>query len=95
MLYLGTSATFLAMVVAGSRALIAESLQVVACFGFLAYFRPHEFGRITATIFAFSTISLILYSELDLLKEGLDCLSLRCEEAANVEGPPIVAVCHR
>ena len=49
----GNMLTFLAMVIAGSRALIAESLQVVACFGFLAYFRPHEFGRITATIFAF------------------------------------------
>ncbi|MEC9123103.1 MAG: hypothetical protein VX969_03080, partial [Verrucomicrobiota bacterium] len=43
LLYLGASATFLAMVTAGSRAVIAESLQVVACFGFLAYFRPHEF----------------------------------------------------
>ena len=32
MLYLGTCATFLAMVTAGSRAVIAESLQVVACF---------------------------------------------------------------
>ncbi len=95
MLYLGTSATFLAMVVAGSRALIAESLQVVACFGFLAYFRPHEFGRITATIFAFSTISLILYSQLDLFKEGLDFLSLRFEEAANVEGTPIEAYFNR
>ena len=95
MLYLGTSATFLAMVIAGSRALIAESLQVVACFGFLAYFRPHEFGRITATIFAFSTISLILYSQLDLFKEGLDFLSLRFEEAANVEGTPIEAYFNR
>ncbi len=95
MLYLGTSATFLAMVIAGSRALIAESLQVVACFGFLAYYRPHEFGKITATIFAFSTISLILYSQLDLFKEGLDFLSLRFEEAANVEGTPIEAYFNR
>ena len=77
MLYLGTSATFLAMVVAGSRALIAESLQVVACFGFLAYYRPHEFGKITATVFGFSTISLILYSQLDIFNEGLNFLSLR------------------
>ena len=95
MLYLGTVLTFLAMVIAGSRALIAESLQVVACFGFLAYFRPHEFGRITATIFAFSTISLILYSQLDLFKEGLDFLSLRFEEAANAEGTPIEAYFNR
>ena len=95
MLYLGTSATFLAMVVAGSRALIAESLQVVACFGFLAYYRPHEFGKITATVFGFSTISLILYSQLDLFKEGLNFLSLRFEEAANVEGTPIEAYFNR
>ena len=60
-----------------------------------AYFRPHEFGRITATIFAFSTISLILYSQLDLFKEGLDFLSLRFEEAANVEGTPIEAYFNR
>ena len=31
MLYLGSSATLLAMVTAGSRAVIAECLQVVAC----------------------------------------------------------------
>lgn len=95
MLYLGTSATFLAMVIAGSRALIAESLQVVACFGFLAYFRPHEFGRITATVFGFSAIGLILYTYLDLFKEGLDFLSLRFEEAANVEGTPVEAYFNR
>ena len=95
MLYLGTSATFLAMVIAGSRALIAESLQVVACFAFLAYMRPHEFGKITATVFGFSTIGLILYTQLDLFKEGLDFLSLRFEEAANVEGTPMEAYFNR
>ena len=36
---LGTSATLLAMVTAGSRAVIAESLQVVGCIGFLAYYQ--------------------------------------------------------
>ena len=60
MLYLGTSSTLLAMVTAGSRAVIAESLQVVACFAFLAYFKPREFGRITASVFGFSTLALIL-----------------------------------
>jgi len=91
LLYLGTGATFLAMVTAGSRAVIAESLQVVACFGFLAYFRPQEFGKIAATVFGFSAIALLLYSQLDLFKEGLNFLSLRFEEAANVEGTPIEA----
>jgi hypothetical protein len=95
LLYLGGGATFLAMVTAGSRALIAESLQVVACFGFLAYFRPHEFGKITAAVFGFSTIALILYTQMDLFKEGLDFLSLRFEEAANVEGTPIEAYFNR
>ena len=38
MLYLGTSATLLAMVTAGSRAVIAECLQVLACIGFLGFF---------------------------------------------------------
>ena len=42
MLYLGTSATLLAMVTAGSRAVIAECLQVVACIGFLAYLKPER-----------------------------------------------------
>lgn len=95
MLYLGCAATFLAMVVAGSRALIAESLQVVACFGFLAYFRPHEFGKITATIFGFSIIALILYTQMDLFKEGLEFLSLRFKEAENVEGTPVEAYFNR
>ena len=51
MLFLGTSTSLLAMVTAGSRAVIAESLQVVACFAFLAYYKPNEFGRITASVF--------------------------------------------
>jgi len=91
MLYLGTGATFLAMVTAGSRSVIAESLQVVACFGFLAYYRPKEFGRIGASVFGISIIVLILYSQIDLFKEGLGFLSLRFEEASNVEGNPIEA----
>ena len=91
MLYLGTGATFLAMVTAGSRSVIAESLQVVACFGFLAYYRPKEFGRIGASVFGISTIVLFLYSQIDLFKEGLGFLSLRFEEASNVEGNPIEA----
>ena len=95
LLYLGASATFLAMVTAGSRAVIAESLQVLACFGFLAYFRPSEFGRITASVFGLCAIGLVLYYQIDLFKVGLDFLSLRFEEAANVEGNPIEAYFNR
>ena len=91
LLYLGTGATFLAMVTAGSRAVIAESLQVVACFSFLAFYRPTEFGKISASVLGISTIGIILYYRLDLFKEGLSFLSLRFEEAANVEGNPIEA----
>ena len=90
-LYLGAGATFLAMVTAGSRSVIAESLQVIACFGFLAYYRPKEFGRIGASVFGISVIILFLYSQIDLFKEGLGFLSLRFEEASNVEGNPIEA----
>ena len=36
MVYLGTSATLLAMVTAGSRSVIAECLQVLGCFAFWA-----------------------------------------------------------
>ena len=95
MLYLGTGASLLAMVTAGSRAVIAECLQVVACLVFLAYFKPSEFGRITAAVLGFSTLALILYSQIDLFKEGLDFLSLRFEEAANVEGTPVEAYFNR
>ena len=91
MLYLGTSATLLAMVTAGSRAVIAECLQVLACIGFLAFFKHSEFGKIASSIFGFSTLGLILYTQVDLFQEGLDFLSLRFEEAANVEGNPIEA----
>ena len=94
-LYLGTGATFLAMVTAGSRSVIAESLQVVACFGFLAYFRPKEFGKITASVFVLSAIGLFLYYQISLFKEGLDFLSLRFEEAANIEGNPVEAYFNR
>ena len=95
MVYLGTSATLLAMVTAGSRAVIAESLQVIGCIGFLAYYRPSEFGKIATSVFAFSALSLILYSQIDLFQEGLDFLSLRFEEAANIEGNPIEAYFNR
>lgn len=91
MLYLGTSATLLAMVTAGSRAVIAECLQVLACIGFLAYYKPSEFGKIATSVFGFTTLALILYTQVDLFREGLDFLSLRFEEAANVEGNPIEA----
>lgn len=91
MLYLGTGSTLLAMVTAGSRSVIAECLQVVACIGFLAYFKPNEFSKIATAIFGFSILSLIIYSQVELFKEGLDFLSLRFEEAANVEGNPIEA----
>ena len=58
---------------------------------FLAYFRPSEFGKITASVFGLSAIIVILYSQVDLFKEGISFLSLRFEEAANVEGNPIEA----
>ena len=95
MLYLGTSASLLAMVTAGSRAVIAESLQVVACIGFLAYYKPNEFGKIAGSVFGFSTLGLILYTQIDLFQEGLQFLSLRFEEAANIEGNPIEAYFNR
>ena len=91
MLYLGTSATLLAMVTAGSRAVIAECLQVLACIVFLAYYKPAEFSKIAGSIFGFSFVGLIIYSQVDLFQEGLTFLSLRFEEAANVEGNPIEA----
>ena len=95
MIYLGTSATLLAMVTAGSRSVIAECLQVIGCIAFLAYYRPSEFGKIATSVFALSTLGLLLYSQIDLFKEGLDFLSLRFEEAANVEGNPIEAYLKR
>ena len=91
LLYLGTSASLLAMVTAGSRSVIAECLQVVACIGFLAYFKPSEFGRIAAAVFGFSVLAIMTYSQVELFKEGINFLSLRFEEAANVEGNPIEA----
>jgi hypothetical protein len=91
MLYLGTSASLLAMVTAGSRSVIAECLQVLACIGFLAYYKPSEFGKIAGSVIVLSILGSILYSQIDLFQEGLDFLSLRFEEAANVEGNPVTA----
>ena len=94
-LYLGTAATFLAMVTAGSRSVIAESLQVFACLGFLAYFRPSEFGKIAFSTFFLVVIAIVLYYQVGLFKDGLNFLSMRFEEAANVEGNPIEAYLNR
>ena len=69
--FLGTGAILLAMVTAGSRAVIAESLQVIACFGFLAYFRPSEFGKITFSLFGFVAVAMVLYAQFDLFQEGI------------------------
>ena len=44
--YLGYECTLLAMVTAGSRAVIAECLQVVACIGFLGLLKTIEFGKL-------------------------------------------------
>lgn len=90
-LYFGTGATFLAMVTSGSRSVIAESLQVFACLGFLAYHRPNEFGKITVSTLFLIAIGLFLYAQVDLFQAGLDFLSMRFEEAANVEGNPVEA----
>ena len=91
MIYLGASSTLLAMVTAGSRAVIAESLQVLACIGFLAYYKPSEFSKIAGSVFGLSGLAVILYSQVDVFQQGLDFLSLRFEEAANVEGNPVEA----
>ncbi|SVE23458.1 uncharacterized protein METZ01_LOCUS476312, partial [marine metagenome] len=61
------------------------------CFAFLAYLRPAVFGRITASVFGFTIILVILYYQIELFNEGLAFLSLRFEEAANVEGTPFEA----
>ena len=91
MVYLGAGATLLAMVTAGSRSVIAECLQVVACFGFLAYIKPSEFGKIAFSLLGFILVGSILYSQIDLFQEGIKFLGLRFEEAANTEGNPFEA----
>lgn len=93
--YLGAAATLLAMVTAGSRSVIADCLQVLGCFAFLAIIRPSEFGRITASLLGIFVVAGILYYQVDLFREGFEFLSLRFEEAANVEGNPIEAYFNR
>ena len=53
--------------------------------------KPNEFGKITISSFLLMIIGLTLYSQIALFKDGLDFLSLRFEEAANVEGNPVEA----
>ena len=57
--------------------------------------KPSEFGRITASVFGISAVAIFLYYQLDLFKEGIEFLSLRFEEAANVEGNPVEAYFNR
>ena len=91
MVYIGAGSALLAMVTAGSRSVIAECLQVVACFAFLAYYKPSEFGKISASVLGLAVTAFILYSQIDLFQEGIQFLGMRFEEAANVEGNPIEA----
>ena len=53
MLYLGTGATFLAMVTAGSRSVIAESLQVFACLDFLLIIGQMNLGELQPQHFSY------------------------------------------
>jgi hypothetical protein len=87
--------TLTAMAIAGSRAVVAESLQVVACFGFLAYFRPKEFGKITFFIFGLSAVTIFLWTQIDVFMQGIEHLKQRFDEASNVEGNPIEAYFNR
>ena len=96
MIYFGTSATLLAMVTAGSRAVIAESLQVLGCIAFFGILPA--IGVWEDCHFGLCFLNPCLDSlrfRIDLFKEGLDFLSLRFEEAANVEGNPVEAYFNR
>jgi hypothetical protein len=87
--------TLTAMAIAGSRAVVAESLQVVACFGFLAYFRPKEFGKITFFVFGLSAVTIFLWTQVEVFLQGVEHLRQRFDEAANVEGNPVEAYFNR
>ena len=91
LLFLGAASSLLAMVTAGSRGLIAECLQVVACIAILLYKKPTEFKKIATSIFGFTVVGLILYSQYDLFKTGITFLEMRFEDAENVEGNPVEA----
>ncbi len=91
MVYIGAGSALLAMVTAGSRSVIAECLQVVACFAFLAYYKPSEFGKISASVLGLAVTTFFLYSQINLFQEGIEFLGMRFEEAANVEGNPVEA----
>ena len=87
--------TLTAMAIAGSRAVVAESLQVLACFGFLAYFRPREFGKITFFVFGLSAVTIFLWTQVEVFLQGVEHLRQRFDEAENVEGHPIEAYFNR
>jgi len=87
--------TITGMAIAGSRAVVAESLQVVACFGFLAYMRPKSFGKITLFVFGLSAVTIFLWTQIDVFMQGVEHLRQRFDEAANVEGNPVEAYFNR
>ena len=58
LLLIGAASSLLAMVTAGSRGLIAECLQVVACIAILLYKKPTEFKKIATSIFGFTASKL-------------------------------------
>lgn len=87
--------TLTAMAIAGSRAVVAECLQVVACLAFLTYVRPKEFGKITIFVFGLTAITIFLWTQIDIFIEGIDHLRTRFKEAENVEGHPIEAYFNR
>lgn len=93
-LYIGMITTVLAMATSGSRSVVAGCMQVIGCFGFLAFYQFRAFGGMAGFLFGSSAIGLFVY-QLDIFQEGLRYLNLRFEEAANVEGTPVEAYIER
>lgn len=94
LLWVSVAFTILAIVTSGSRSVVAGVIHVLACFAFLAYYRPQSFGSAFSLIFTL-TIAVLLLSRTEIYNSGVQFLKMRFDEASNVEGDAVTAYFER
>jgi len=94
LLWVSVACAILAIVTSGSRSVVAGTIHVLGCFGFLAYYKPRSFGSAFSLIFTL-TIAIVLLSRTEIYNEGMKFLKMRFDEASNVEGDAVTAYFER
>jgi hypothetical protein len=83
LLIIATICCLVVMVTAASRSVVGAVAQVLACLGFLAFYRPHLYSRVFSLLASVAILFFIL-GQMNLFREGLEILSLRFKEASGM-----------